>query len=143
MKSYHWVASLMLIVAVSACNSSSSHIPSVVKTAFVQQFPSVTQVNWDFEDGVYEANWGGTSNENDSSARFTTAGKFVEEDINISSDKLPAAATLYVDSLYKDHKIKECSKNILANGTTTYETEIKDKHLFFDINGNFLKAEKK
>ena len=46
----------------------------------------------------------------------------------------------YVKKTYKEDEVKEASKITDANGTVTYEAEVKGKDLIFDSNGNFIKA---
>ena len=115
-------------------------VPAVVKDALVKKYPAATKVSWEKENGNYEANWGGTSGE-DNSAQFSPAGAFVEYVKAIKVSELPAAVVAYVKQHYPGVTIKEAGKVTDAAGATSYEAQVKGKDLVFDANGNFVKAE--
>ena len=121
-------------------NLKASAVPTVVKTALVKKYPNSTKVLWEKEDGNYEANWGGRSGE-DNSVLFTPAGTFIEIVNTIPVSQLPAKVGPYIKDHYKGAKILEAGKVTDANGTLTYEAEIKGTALIFDTSGNFLKKD--
>ncbi|HUX83970.1 MAG TPA: PepSY-like domain-containing protein [Chitinophagaceae bacterium] len=120
---------------------SPSSIPGVVTKALKQKFPasSNAKVTWERENGNYEANWGGKSGE-DHSIQFSPSGAFVNMEIAISASQLPKGAVSYVAAHDKGTKISEAGKITDAQGTVTYEVEMKGKDLIFDSQGNFLKS---
>ncbi len=84
------------------------------------------------------ANWGGKSGE-DNSALFTPTGTFIEIVKAISINQLPAKALAYIKKNKPNVKIMEAGLVTDANGTVTYEAEIKGgKELVFDKDGNFI-----
>ncbi len=141
MKKYVLSFVLLFFLTVSglfAQDIKSSDVPAVVKSACMKKFPSASKISWEKENGNYEANWGGTSGE-DNSAQFAPSGTFVELEVAIAVSKLPISVMSYV----KEHNqgtIKEAGKITDANGKITYEAEVKGKDLIFDENGNFLKT---
>ena len=119
----------------------SISVPEVVKTSFTQKYPSATHVIWEKENGNYEANWGGKSNE-DNSAIFTPSGAFIEIAKAISVKDLPGSATNYIKNHYKNAVVNEAALVTDAKGKISYEAEVNHKDVVFDKNGNFVKTEK-
>ena len=119
----------------------SISVPEVVKKSFTQKFPQASHVIWEKENGNYEANWGGKSNE-DNTAMYTPSGTFIEIGRAISVNDLPSSATDYLKKTYKNVSISEASKITDAKGKVTYEAEVKGKDVVFDENGNFVNTEK-
>ncbi len=116
----------------------STAVPKVVKTAFMSKYPQAAKVNWEKENGNFEANWGGKSGE-DNAASFTPAGEFVEIVKAIKISELPSPVAPYITAHYKGAKIKEAGRVTDAAGKTMYEAEIKGSDLIFDEKGNFIK----
>ena len=115
--------------------------PANVQTALQQKYPEAKNVAWEKEDGNYEANWGGKSGE-DNSVQFSPSGNFIKIVKAISADRLPQNAVNYVKDHYKGTKITEAGKVTDANEKTFYEAEVHGRDVIFDIDGNFVKAEK-
>lgn len=118
----------------------AGEVPANVKTACLKKFPAAKKISWEKEKGNYEANWGGSSGE-DNSAVFTPSGEFVEIVNAIPVSQLPSSVAPYVKSHYKGASIKEAGKVTDAKGKLTYEAEIKGKDLIFDEKGVFIKED--
>ncbi len=116
------------------------NVPAKVKSALMQKYPEAKNVGWEKENGNYEANWGGTSGE-DNSVQFTPAGSFIEIVNAIPVSQLPAKVVAYVKQHHKGAKITEAGKVTDAKGKMSYEAEVHGKDIIFDENGNFVKAE--
>ena len=116
-------------------------IPPVVKTALSKKYPEASKVTWEKENGNYEANWGGKSDE-DNSVQFTPAGDFIEIVKAMPVNDLPKPVLAYTKEHYKGVKITEAGKVTDASGKISYEAEVKGKDIIFDENGSFVKAEK-
>ncbi|AYD47057.1 hypothetical protein [Arachidicoccus soli] len=112
------------------------HVPQMAKEAFMKAYPQVHNPKWETENGNFEGNWkeGGY----DHSAMFSPSGKFVGSETDISPEKLPQMAKNYMTKNVHA-KVKEASLNKDANGTTTFEADVKGKAYIFDKNGQFLK----
>jgi hypothetical protein len=135
---------LMLAVAVislPACGQKlkEKDVPAAVSSAFKHQFSEAKDVDWEKENGNYEAEF--KNGKTEQSVVFDASGKLLETEVEIKEDALPAAVREYVTKNYKDQKIKEASKITDADGTVRYEAEIHGKDLLFDSNGNFIKEE--
>jgi hypothetical protein len=135
---------LMAAVLIAAAGSvkaqdiKTKNVPAVVKTALMKKYPEATKVGWEKENGNYEANWGGTSGE-DNSVQFTPVGVFVEIVKAIPVSDLPKNVVPYVKKHYHGAKVTEAGHVTDAAGKTTYEAEVKGADLIFDENGNFVK----
>ena len=116
-------------------------IPFAIKNALIKKCPEAKKVTWERENGNYEANWGGTSGE-DNSVQFTPAGDFIEIVKAMPVTELPKPMLAYVKEHYKGTKITEAGKVTDAAGKQTYETEVNKRDIIFDEDGNFVKAEK-
>jgi hypothetical protein len=136
----------MVLCSIKATGLSAQHVnqsrlPPAVKAAFTTKYAEAVKVTWKIENGNYEANWGGKSGE-DSSAKFTPAGQFVEIVTAIPITSLPAQVAGYVKTHYKNARITVAGKGIDASGGIFYEAEVEGKDLMFDLNGNLIKEEK-
>lgn len=144
MKKYLITAALasLIIVYANAQDLKTSDVPENVQSACHKKFPESdnAKVAWEKEKGNYEANWGGKSGE-DNSALFTPAGNFIELVKAIPVNQLPAGAAAYVKEHDKGAEIREAGLVTDANGTVTYEAEIKGKDLIFDKDGKFIKVD--
>lgn len=120
-------------------NLPASKVPSASKEAFAKAHPNVTG-KWEKEEGDYEVTFreGGK----DMSCVIDKAGKIKETETVIPLGALPAAVTAYIAKHYKGVKVKEAASIVKADGTTTYEVEIKGKDVLFDAAGNLVKTKK-
>lgn len=138
-----WVLTLVVLCAgISesfAQSVKSSEVPVAVKTALMKKYPAAKGVTWEKEKGNFEANWGGSSKE-DNSVLFTPGGEFVEIVVATPVKALPAGVLDYVRRHYPaGTKITEAGKVTDAQGKLSYEAEVKGRDLIFDEKGNFLK----
>jgi len=121
-----------LLTAIFAQNVAASKIPSAVKTAFTKNHPGV-KVNWEIEKQNYEA--GFTLNGKETSEAYSAAGSLLETEVSIKASEFPAA----VMAKLKGMKVAEAAKITNADGSVSYEAEVKGKDLLFDVNGNPVK----
>lgn len=130
---------LMVMMAMSCGNAQKiqeKDIPAAVKSALRKQYSDVTKVKWNKEQNEYEA--GFEINETDYSVLIDASGIIIETEAEIGVDALPSTVKDYVSKNYPGKKIKEAAKITDAEGTVTYEAEVKGKDLIFDSNGNFI-----
>lgn len=123
----------------STISCMAQNVPASVKDAFAKTFPNTTVKKWDKEDGGYEANF--IKDGKTMSATFDANGKWMETETDIKISELPASATAYIKTNYKDATIKEAA--IISNPNTKkmYEAEVKGKDILFDESGKFLKEQ--
>ncbi len=112
-------------------------VPATVKSAFAKQYAAVKVVNWEMEDGKYEA--GFDLNKVKTSVLIDPKGNITETESKIAVSALPKTVTDYCVKNYADKKIAEASKIVDAKGVITYEAEINKKDVLFDSEGKFIK----
>lgn len=121
-----------LITAASAQKIAEVKVPASVKATFAKSH-SGFKAKWEMEKQNYEA--GFTLNGKETSEVYTPGGMLLETEISIKSTELPTA----VLAKLKGMKIAEAAKITKADGTVSYEAEVKGKDLLFDSNGNPVK----
>lgn len=128
----------MFVVTAHSQDVKADKVPAPVRSALDKRYPEAKGVQWEKENGNYEANWGGKSGE-DNSVQFTPSGDFIEMVKAIPVSQLPPAVLTYIKNHYKGAKITEAGKVTDAKGKTTYEAEVNKKDIIFDEDGNFIK----
>ncbi|NHN24980.1 hypothetical protein FIA58_004745 [Flavobacterium jejuense] len=135
--------SFTVIIAISSMALSQAQekkVPDAVIKAFKKEHPNV-KASWDIEKKGFEAEF--KMNGKDASENYSSNGKKMATEIEIEEKELPKKALEYVLKNYPNKKIKETAKITDANGTITYEIELKidtkNTDLLFDSNGEFIK----
>ena len=128
---------------VSFTTPQTKAIPETVKTAFAKKFPSVKKVDWEKEsDSEWEAVF--KMNRIEYSANFTTDGKWLETEHEISKNQIPQKIKAALDSEFKTYKIEEAEISETAAGSV-YEFELekgeKTLEVVFNLDGKKLKEE--
>ena len=136
----------IIVIAIAILSSNmifaqkTKDVPAPVKAAFQKQYPNVSKVEWEKEDGNYEAEF--DINKIENSVLYDSSGKLLETEMEIQLKDLPAGVLEYVQTNYKGQKVKEAAKITDANGTVTFEAEIGKMDVIFDEKGKFLKEKK-
>lgn len=139
-KSMLLVAFVMVVSLGFGQKLKSANVPAAVKNAFEKLYPAVKEATWDKEKNQYEASF--DLNKVDHSVLMDESGKIIETEVEIELNQLPNGVVDYVKKNYKGASVKEAAKITDANGTVTYEAEIKGMDLLFDSNGKFIKEVK-
>ena len=128
---------ILLLFALLACaqisfaqKTKSSKVPEPVKMAFSKAYPNVKDVDWEKENGNYEAEFE-LVDDQETSVVYDANGALLETEVEIAVSALPKA----VQEALKGKKVKEASKITNAKGVVTYEAEVKRKDLMFDAAG--------
>jgi hypothetical protein len=139
---------LFLIVAIALSGTfayaqkiSSSEVPSVVSSKFSSMYPNTTVDHWKKEKGNYEVKF--TQDSKKICVVIDPSGNLIKTSTSISVSELPNSVNDYVAKNYGNDKITEAERISEANGQMKYEAKVKDNHLCFDSNGNFIKSEKR
>jgi hypothetical protein len=141
MKKILMFAFIGVVCTLSACAQKlkESQVPAVAKTAFAKQYAN-TVGQWEKEDGNYEVVF--KKDGKDLSSVIDMSGKFILTETELSSKELPQSVQLYLQSHYKNAKVKGAAKIEKASGEVNYEAIVNGKELIFDANGKILKTEK-
>ena len=116
-------------------------VPLAVTAAFKKAQPSVKDVDWSKDGNDFEASY--EVNKKNMSLTYSILGNLVETEVQIVASALPAPVMVQVKKNYKEDEVKEASKITTANGTITYEAQVKGMDLLFDDTGNYIKSAKK
>lgn len=120
-----------------AQKTNNETIPDVVKQSFSKEYANAKEIKWEKEDDQFEVNF--DLNGTDYSVLYDSKGSSLEVEVEIDQNKLPQNALDYLAKNYPGQKIKESATITSADGTLSYEAEVKGQDLFFDAEGNFIK----
>jgi hypothetical protein len=123
-----------------AQEAAQSKAPATVNKAFKAKFPSATKVKWEKEGKAYEAEF--LQNNVETSAVFGIDGKWIETEVKIEFNALPAAVQQIVTTNFKDYKANEFNKIEHYSKGKYYEVELQQANdkidVMFDSNGKIL-----
>ena len=126
-----------------ACTSQSTkalEIPQAVSAAFLQKYPSAESVEWEMEEGDYEAEF--KVGQLKMSANFTKTGRWLESETEIKVSDLPAEVVASITTNFPGAKVTEAEKLDLPDSSITYEVKLKgdqDIEAVFSASGELLK----
>jgi hypothetical protein len=136
------ISTIVLSLVISfawAQKVKESEVPAAVKDAFAKKYAGVKVEKWEKEEGNYEAEF--DQGKNEMSAVFNPGGTFMQEEVEIKTSALPAAAGEYCKT--NGFKLEEATKITDIVGKVSYEAEVKkgkeEFDLMFDDKGSFLK----
>ncbi len=129
----------ILIIAGNTSAQKKMDAPEAVKAAFKMAYPGASKVEWEMEDGMYEAEW--EENKIETSVLYKADGTLMQTETEINVAQLPQAIKDYVSTNLKGQKIKEAAKILDADGTITFEAEVGGVDYIFDTSGKLLKKE--
>jgi len=138
---------ILLIMAVTlgsfvyGQNISNSAVPSAVASKFSALYPSSKAEQWKNAKGNYETKF--TQDNTKMCVVIDPSGNVVKTSTSINVSELPKSVSDYVAKNYPKQKISEACKTMEADGKVKYEAKVKESHLCFDADGNFVKSEKR
>jgi uncharacterized lipoprotein NlpE involved in copper resistance len=125
MKKLMMLTAFVAAIGFAACgqNLAASKVPAAVKAAFAKKFAGAV-AEWGKENSKeYEAEF--KFNGNSASANFLTDGSWVETEMEIALQEVPAAVTTAIKTAHPAAVITKVYKIDNAKGELTYEAEIK------------------
>ena len=138
------VMSMLLLTSMSlaAQNISSDKVPAAVKQSFSKLYPGLADVDWELEDGRYEAVF--EQNKQTKEAVFSADGTLIQAEEEITSvATLPKEVSDAFSTQYPGYRFMKAEKIIKANGTVQYEIDAslngKKQELMFDAKGAIIK----
>ena len=136
----------IVLLAVSVLSATAfgqklreKQVPSPVTAAFRQQHADAKDVDWEKENGNYEAEF--KEGQTELSVVYDAQGHLLETEVEISESELPSKAKEYIAQKYSGIKIKEAARITDSQGNVSYEAEVNKKDLIFDSNGTFIKVD--
>ena len=136
MKNILTIAALAFAIGATAQTVKEADVPAPVKAKFTSLYPNVSVEKWEKEGANYEAEF--ETKETETSVVFDANGNLISTETEIAVSSLPKGVSDYFAKNHAGAKIKEASKITAADGTITYEAEVKDGDYIFDANGNFI-----
>lgn len=118
----------------------AKEVPAAVTAAFNKAHPTIKDADWNKNGNYYATKY--DADEGATSVTFDASGKLMENEVEISTPALPAQVMEYVKKNYKEADMNAAYRITDANGTITFETELKGIILIFDSKGNYIKSEK-
>jgi hypothetical protein len=113
------------------------NVTEAAENAFHKMHPGVADCQWEVEYGTFEAEI-----ENGKEAVvFDEKGNFLFKETEIALSKLPSGCATYLSENFSGEKITEVSEVTDARSNKTFEVEVKDHDLIFDLAGNFIGEE--
>ncbi len=123
MKNLSLLIAIVAIVSLQACAQSSKDVPTAVKTAFTQKFPTATKVSWGMEDKKeWEAEF--KMNGKNYSANYDLDGNWLETEYEITQNEIPASVKATLDGEFQGYKVEEPEISESADGKV-FEFELK------------------
>ncbi len=135
------IASLSGALYSCAQNIHPSQAPAVVVTAFQQQYPKATDVEWEKKGVNYEVEFEVGVADKDHTMLMDPSGKIISHTQEIDKSELPTALLNALSKEFPDYKTDDVEK-IETGGIVTYRMEVKKKteewKVVFDENGKLL-----
>lgn len=130
---------LIFQLGLNAQKIKESSVPEVVKNNFARVVPNTPVLEWEIEDGNYEADY--KQNGVVNTVIFTADGKIVQYENIITSSELPLAVREYITTNMAGKKMGDMVRIKTVTGSVSYEVGADDLDYLFDGEGNFLKTE--
>ncbi len=132
------VVIVLFVLAVPYAQAQKLVVPEVVKAKVKALYPKANDVDWELEDGNYEAEIE-QKGSSDVSVVLNAQGSVLETETEIKVSELPTAVRTYIAQQLGNKKIKEAAKIVKADNTVEYEAQVGKKDYLFDSVGVFLK----
>ena len=126
-------------LGLNAQKIKESSVPEVVKTNFSRMFPNTPVIEWEIENGNYEADY--KQNDVVNTMVLTADGKIVEYQNSIPSSELPEATRNYITTKLAGKKMGDMTRIKTVTGSVSYEVEASENDYLFDSDGNFTGME--
>jgi len=127
----------------NATNISEKNVPKAVQNSFHAEYVSVTDVDWEKEGNLYEAEY--EENNAEQTILFDAAGTILRTESEVLMSGIPAAIQVYVETNFKGFKMEE-AVILKWDGNSFYKIEIDDDRkeldILFDMEGNYVSEDK-
>ncbi len=132
---------LMAPLAMTAQTVQQSTVPSVVLNTFKQHFPKATGVEWEFKNGVYEAEF--EIGRLDHEVWINKSGSIVKHKEEIASKTLPTAVRESIRRSFSGYRISDAEK-LTQGDKVFYKTELKsltkEQDVVFSADGSLVEG---
>ena len=129
----------------TACAQNNSKVPTKVKTAFSQKFPTAKKAKWDKENATeWEVEF--KMNRDEYSANFTSDGVWKETEHEIKKSHIPTAVKQTLDKEFNGYDMEEAEVSETLEGKVyefALEKDETDLEVAIAPNGTVVKKEVK
>jgi hypothetical protein len=125
-----------VIVSVQAQKINAKDVPAPITDTFNKTHMSPNDVNWLKDGKYYRVEY--TVNKLDNAITYDMNGALIVTREGIPVLNLPKCVGDYVRIQYPHNNIKKAFKNTDEHMVITYEAEVNDKHLHFDMSCNLM-----
>ena len=114
-------------------------VPEVVKQKIAQEYPTVKDIEWEPQDGFYEASF--LFNNVETSVVLDRNGRIglVESEIKVS--ELPQNIREFSTAKLNSREVSSAYRIVNAVGAVSYKIEVAGYDYHFDEKGNFVRQE--
>lgn len=99
---------VIILFALSACNSPNETVPKKVNNTFIKKFPQANEVKWEKENKTaWEADF--ILNGRKFSTVINTDGVWKETEYDIKLSEIPPVAKATIDSLFHGYEIEDAA----------------------------------
>lgn len=114
---------LIIGVFIGTISCAQTNVPTVVKDAFSNNFPDAQSVEWEAEDGEYEAEF--VLDGKKMQASFNASGAWLETETAIKKSALPAVVQQAIANGFAGFSIQEVEQLSTPEWSNAYEVELK------------------
>lgn len=137
---------LLIVLFVGMLNAHAqkleiTDVPLAVRMAFKASNPAAVNPEWRKDKTNYQAKY--TLDKKPRTYTYTKTGTRIVQDGKVAVSILPSGIKEYLDKNYPDASIDKVLKITKADGSVSYNVEVNQTDLFFDVNGKYLKSLKR
>ncbi len=122
----------LLMSSIFAQKVSADKVPTAVKSAFQQKYPTVQKVVWGIASPIEYAAIFKIGKEK-STAIFSKEGKWNETSLYVSSDQLPPEILQCISKQFTGYEVVEAQKIEVADKEEMYKVTIEKKDKAFEL----------
>ncbi|QWX82989.1 PepSY-like domain-containing protein [Cellulophaga sp. HaHaR_3_176] len=115
-------AVISIVSTLQAQDIPQSQVPSVILNEFNKQFPKATDLEWEMDGNLYNADFEISWNI-DHEVWYNTEGKMVKHKEDISKSELPKAVNNRIQADFSDYSIDDLER-ITDNGKVVFKMEL-------------------
>ena len=119
-------------------------VPAPVLTSFAKRFPGASDIEWEQDDELYEAEFG-WPDQDETEACFTEDGAWAKTEWDAAFSDLPPRAQEYLQGL-KGKEVDDVVHIRMPNSPVVFEVDLKGKvntwEYHFDAEGNLVASKR-
>jgi Putative beta-lactamase-inhibitor-like, PepSY-like len=126
-------------LSVNAQSVKDRDVPELIKKTVLDLYPSASKIDWEIEDGMYEAEFDQQGKE--VTVVVAMNGMFTMVETEVEPTELPGGILTYISMHHKGAEPVKAYRINDRNNSVTFEVEAGDTDYLFDERGNFISKE--